>query len=527
MRYGEAIMETSRMKKNRVVMVYPHQGFSGTYVKHMPLSLLYASSELVKDGFDVKILDTRTVSGDWRDDLKDLLNDDTLCVGLSVMSGSPIKHAIQIGRFVKSINPDIPVVWGGPHATFYPETILRDEESCDFVISGYASESFHDLAKAMQAGEYPRDVNGACWRENGEIKTNPDTQKEFEFIDYRDIPYDLIDDFSHYGQLDQDKRIFSMYSAMGCPYQCTFCSSPAQYKPIKGKKWVPLKAEAIIDHVQYVVEKYDANYIYFIDDDSFPSLEHVEAIIDGIKERNLPVGIGFRGARINEIKRMSDEFLEKLASAGTDIMHIGAECGSDRILKLIKKNCTRDDILECNRKLARHPSITAAYNFIMGTPTETLEELKMTRDMMLKIVDDHPNCIIFPPNKFRPLPGTELYNMAEETWGYKMPNTLEAWSNIEVEADVSDQWYEKGMVQFCNLMLIASYFIDNKVAKVTSGKTMFYKMIRLLNFLYRPFARFRLRHGLTGFLVEYWAYRVLTRTFARIQGRLTKVAPPA
>ena len=316
MRYGEAIMETSRMKKNRVVMVYPHQGFSGTYVKHMPLSLLYASSELVKDGFDVKILDTRTVSGDWRDDLKDLLNDDTLCVGLSVMSGSPIKHAIQIGRFVKSINPDIPVVWGGPHATFYPETILRDEESCDFVISGYASESFHDLAKAMQAGEYPRDVNGACWRENGEIKTNPDTQKEFEFIDYRDIPYDLIDDFSHYGQLDQDKRIFSMYSAMGCPYQCTFCSSPAQYKPIKGKKWVPLKAEAIIDHVQYVVEKYDANYIYFIDDDSFPSLEHVEAIIDGIKERNLPVGIGFRGARINEIKRMSDEFLEKLASAG-------------------------------------------------------------------------------------------------------------------------------------------------------------------------------------------------------------------
>jgi len=77
-----------------------------------------------------------------------------------------------------------------------------------------------------------------------------------------------------------------------------------------------------------------ANYIYFIDDDSFPKLKHVEQIIDLLQERNLPVGLGFRGARINEIKKMDHSFLNKLAKAGTDIMHIGAESGSDRILKL-------------------------------------------------------------------------------------------------------------------------------------------------------------------------------------------------
>jgi len=148
-------------------------------------------------------------------------------------------------------------------------------------------------------------------------------------------------------------------------------------------------------------------------------------------------------------------------------------------------------------------------------------------DMMMQIVEDHPNCIIFPPNKFRPLPGTELYNVAEKEWGYNMPNTLEAWSNIEVEGEVSDQWYEEGMAKFCNLMLISSYFIDNKVAKVTQGKTLFYKLIRAINFLYRPIACFRLRHGLSGFLVEYWAYRTLTGTFARLQARMTNVAPPA
>ena len=161
-----------------------------------------------------------------------------------------------------------------------------------------------------------------------------------------------------------------------------------------------------------------------------------------------------------------------------------------RILQTIHKNCTRDDIIECNRKLAQHPSITAAYNLMMGVPTETLDELKMTRDLILQLVDDHPNCIIFPPNKFRPLPGTELYKIAQDEWGYEMPETLEAWANIEVEGDISDQWYEKGMLQFCNLMLISSYFVDDKVRKVTEGKTLFLKIIRLLNKLYRPIARF-------------------------------------
>ena len=42
---------------------------------------------------------------------------------------------------------------------------------------------------------------------------------------------------------------------------------------------------------------------------------------------------------------MDDAFLSKLADAGTNIMHIGAESGSDRILKLIRKNLLYRKIL--------------------------------------------------------------------------------------------------------------------------------------------------------------------------------------
>ena len=56
-----------------------------------------------------------------------------------------------------------------------------------------------------------------------------------------------------------------MYSALGCPYLCTFCSSPAEYRDIPGKKWIPLEVQEVVDHVEYVVTKYRANFVYFID----------------------------------------------------------------------------------------------------------------------------------------------------------------------------------------------------------------------------------------------------------------------
>jgi radical SAM superfamily enzyme YgiQ (UPF0313 family) len=497
------------MPMPRVIMIFPMQGFSGTYVRHAPLSLLYASAGLVKHGYDIKILDTRLHMGDWQERLRQMIVEaPTLAVGISVMSGRPIRNAIDIGRFVKSVNPDVKVVWGGPHATFYPETILSDESSADYVVSGYAAQSFSEMCEKVRQNEYPAGIPGITWREGDVIKsTAADTS--FEFLPYEDIPYHLIEDYSVYGQLDQEKRIFSMYSAVGCPYQCSFCSSPAQYRTIQGRKWVPLSPADVANHVQHVVERYGANYIYFIDDDSFPKLQHVSDVIDQIKARNLKVGLGFRGARINEIKRMSHEFLDKLADAGTDIMHIGAECGSDRLLKLIRKDCTVADIIEANRKLAKHPQITAAYNFIIGLPSETYEDVQKTRELMLRLVDDNPNCLVFPPNKFRPLPGTELYAVAEKEWGYKMPHTLDAWANIEVEADINGQWYDARMMRLCNLMLIGSYFIDRKIIRMTKGKSPFIRCARLADYIYGPLARLRMRHGFDRCLLEYNAYRFM------------------
>jgi radical SAM superfamily enzyme YgiQ (UPF0313 family) len=493
--------------RNKIIMVYPQLGMSGAFVLHAPLSLLYASIDVVRNGIDVEIFDTRLHPDSWQQMLKPRLTGEVLIVGISVMSGKPIDSAIKIGRFVKSIDPEIKIVWGGPHVTFFPDSVLEQEWFCDYVVSGYAVQPFYELVQCLMNNRDPSSVKGISYRQNGEIiKVAPDDTK-FEFYDYRDIPYHLIHDYSPYGQLDQDKRIFSLFA---------FCSSPAQYSRIKGKHWVPLMAKEVVDHIEYLINKYDANYIYFIDDDSFVSIDHIERILDEIELRKLNVTLGFRGARINEIKKMSDSFIERLADAGTDILHIGAESGSNRILELMNKNCTVEDIIECNRKLSRHPQIIAAYNFVIGIPTETLEDLEKTRDLILRLVDHNPNCIIFTPNKYRPLPGTQLFKLAQKEWGYKIPVTLGEWTDIEAEGDYTSSGYTKAMKKFCDLLLLGSYFVDNKVMKVTSGRTMFYKFIRAINVLYGPVIRFRLRHGLYHFFIEYSMYQLARRILSNV-----------
>ncbi|MBF0312114.1 MAG: B12-binding domain-containing radical SAM protein [Oligoflexia bacterium] len=508
-------------KREKFLLIYPALGMSGTFVRHVPIGLLYAAIGLVQKKYDVEIFDCRLYPQNWREILQSKLSEiakNILAVGVSVMSGTPIKSAIEIGRMVKSIDPEIINIWGGPHATFFPESILENNWYCDIVVSKNAVSSFQQLATALLENSCYSNIPGIFYKHmtSKEIRSTPADCSTFEFYDYREIPYHLISDYSLYGQLDQkDKIIFPMYSALGCPYRCSFCSSPAEYNQIVGPKWVPLPVKEVVDHIAYVVRKYRANYIYFIDNDSFVDLKHVEAIMDEIERQGIRVKLGFRGARINEIKKMTHEFIEKLSRCGTDILHIGAESGSDRILDLIKKNCTVDDIIECNRKLAQHTKIIAAYNFIMGVPTETYEDLVATKDLMLKLIRENPQCLIFTPNKFRPLPGTELFSLVVNTWGYKSPQTLEEWVQVEAEGDYSDLWYTQKMKRYCDLLLIGSYFIDKKIFKVTSGGSLFYRLLRLIARIYYPIIFLRMYFSIDCFFIEHKMYKLIKELMPR------------
>jgi radical SAM superfamily enzyme YgiQ (UPF0313 family) len=505
------------MDRNKILLVYPQLGISGILVQHMPLSLLYAAIDSIKAGFKIEIVDLRLDPKNWKEEISSKISSgETILIGVSVMTGAPIKNALEISRWIKSEYPDIKVVWGGPHATFNGREILA-EASVDFAVAGYGSMPLAQLAKHLRGDKDALEFSalpGIIYRD-GNVITAIKPESKFELTDYRDIPYYLIENnLDQYGQLDTGGRFFSLYSAMGCPYKCSFCSSPAQYKNIK-RKYEYLFPDDVVDHIEYVQKKYGATYIYFIDDDSFVDLSHVERIIEEINKRGLKIKLGFRGARINEIKKMSDSYLDMLAQAGTNIMHIGAESGSQRMLDLMNKDCTVGDIIEVNNKMAHHPEIKTAYNWVVGLPGETLDDLRKTQELIIKLVEDNPSAIIFIPNKYRPLPGTELYELALK-YGYRKPDSLKDWINIEVERDYSLPWYTRKIINTINMMQVTSYFIDDKAFKVETGNTFKFKVIRFIAMIYAPFAKFRLKYGIKDLLFEYKLFKWFSPLFSRI-----------
>jgi radical SAM superfamily enzyme YgiQ (UPF0313 family) len=87
---------------------------------NLPMSLMYVGSYLTHKGYKVKILDLNNM--DKNDSLKRIKNElnNVIAVGISVMSAQ-VPNALEISKYIKQIDPSIPVIWGGVHPTLYPE----------------------------------------------------------------------------------------------------------------------------------------------------------------------------------------------------------------------------------------------------------------------------------------------------------------------------------------------------------------------------------------------------------------------
>lgn len=497
-------------KMPKIVLIYPKLGSGDVFIKDLPLSLIYASVDSVKNGFDVKIIDLRFAGKAWREIIDKELTTNTILAGLSVMTGTPIKYALEVSQYIKNKKPSIPIVWGGPHPTVEPDTTIKNEY-IDFLIRGYGSESLYKLTRVLsdKIGNF-EDIKGLSYKKYGEIYHNPLLQKH-EMPSYKDIPYHLIKiKWDKFDRFDSKNRVFPIFTSFGCKYNCAFCISPTLYSKME-KRWTPYPVGEIIGHIEMAVEKYGANYISVTDDDSFIDLDRMYTLFQEIKKRKLNITIGFRGARVNELDRMNSDYFRLMEEVGVREFAIGVESGSDRALKLMCKGIKVEQVIRVNKKLAQFPKLRPFYNIMTGIPGETLKDLKMTRDLMLKLVKENPYCLIGSASDFKPIPGSKLFNVAIE-YGLKPPKTLEGWSKYDsFDACISHPWYKKSIGEYIHMMQVTSYFIDDKILKEMTSNKFIYKIVRTIARLYKPLALFRLKNNIKGFLIEYKLMKYVLR----------------
>ena len=358
-----------------------------------------------------------------------------------------------ISKKVKKINNDIKQVIGGVHATLDYD-VLNTVKSVDYSIK---REGEHTML-ALINGEDPKTIQGVSYRdETGKIYYSGDSPV---ITDIDNLPFPEREKF--WGLSKEEKNtvdVSYICTIRGCPYRCNYCASPFHWKRDKTQYRSP---DSIIEEIKYVKKnhfnkkKYDysasANtttknklkikdntMIYFVDDVFTVKKARVKELLNKMIHEKLNINWKC------EVRadHLDYEICSLMKQANCKRVKIGFESGSDRILKLIQKDETTEDMLKAVKVLKKVKLPFTAY-FMAGFPSETEEDLKETINFARKIDADYYAISIVAPYY-----GTKMYydlmdlnyKLDKKPWEYFFHQTGEMLANTNnISKEVVDEY---------------------------------------------------------------------------------------
>jgi len=376
----------------------------------LPLGILAIGSVLQKNGFPIELININEKEIDQTVDY--LIAQKPLFVGFSVMTGLQTEHSAEMSKKIKA-RSDIPIVWGGIHPSLLPEQCLK-EDYIDYVIIGEGEETIVEFIDRFEKRQSLKEILGFGYKDRGKIIVNP-RRPLIEDLDQYRLDFSLIDLEKYIFKLDKYQRVIAYKTSRGCPYNCAFCYNH-QFNQNRWRAW---SIESVLEDINFLKEKYRIEAIKFYDDNFFVDKERSLRLLETI---NLPSHTEVR------IDALDENLTRELKRLNSFDLLIGLESGSNRILKLINKGITTDNIVKTASLLAKN-KLKATYSAMVGLPTETREEFKATIDLMYQVYKIHPQAG-FTLGAYLPYPGSALYQFSLEH-GFQPPTKTEDWGRID------------------------------------------------------------------------------------------------
>jgi radical SAM superfamily enzyme YgiQ (UPF0313 family) len=388
----------------------------------MPLALIAVGSALDRSKYEVVIVDGR-LENDPIAMLLGHLDDEALCLGVTVLTGAPIRDALKVSRAVKQARPNLPIVWGGWHPSLFPEQCLS--ETCvDAVVIGQGEDTFAEVVDRYARDESLQNVAGCAHKSEIRNRTSATVELPRLFRDINDLPahdYSLIEVERYFAP--KGRHQFDYISSQGCRFRCTFCADPTVFK----RGWYGLHPERMARELSEHHRRYRLAEIAFQDETFFTQRQRVEAVADAFIAAGLDVP-WTATMRADQGDRLDDPLLRKCQRAGLSRVMIGVESGAPEMLRRIKKDITIDQVFRSAEKIARH-GIGAILNFIVGFPGESDQSVQETLNVAARLramSRDFEAAIFY----FRPYPGNPIADELLQS-GYQFPDTLEAWADFD------------------------------------------------------------------------------------------------
>jgi radical SAM superfamily enzyme YgiQ (UPF0313 family) len=170
-----------------------------------------------------------------------------------------------------------------------------------------------------------------------------------------------------------------------------------------GRKVRRRSAANVIGELKYLRDRYHFNSFMIHDDCFTEDPEWVTEFCGQCKAEGFTQPF-IAQSRADIICRNRD-MIEMLRDTGLKLLIIGFESGSDRVLKFLRKGCTRQQNLEA-AQICNELGIKIWANYMLGLPTETKEEVLETLSMLEEIKPYHCS-----PAFYTPHPGSEMFEM--------------------------------------------------------------------------------------------------------------------
>jgi radical SAM superfamily enzyme YgiQ (UPF0313 family) len=473
-------------------------------------AILLIGSYLTKNGYRVRVIDG-AYHENYKEQLKLTLNnmgEQILFVGMSVMV-TQIPFALETSKTVKEMNADIPVVWGGPHPTLYPEETLSDDH-VDIVVINEGTYTALRIAHALAYGSDLGLISGIGYKNAEKLKifTNLSSLEDINDLPFFD--FSLIDtehyinpqtssvykrEFPHFmGEL----HIMPILTGLGCPYKCQFCINV-----ILKRRYRHRSAVSIIEEIKRLQTKYGANTFLFLDEDFFINKKRIIELVSICEEENLH--FNFRTwCRVDHFKEsyLNADLLKRLGNIGHISLAMGGESASPEILMDIKKGITPEQIVNSLRVITKsNEKIFPRYSFMVGLENESMEQIKNTYRFCMEMQKINPLVDIAGPFIFRLYPGSPIFERIVKDYHIKIPASLEAWARHISNSGNADEmpWSPK---EFQKKKDIIAFYSKYALSFHDRRMQMSLKFIALEIIIL--LSRFRIKHFFYIFPFEYW-----------------------
>jgi radical SAM superfamily enzyme YgiQ (UPF0313 family) len=347
---------------------------------------------------------------------------------------------VDVIRQLRKLQPRVPVVLGGVHATIF-DVYLLEQFPVQYVIRGEGEVALPALCAAIERRGGIEKVPNLSWKtKTGKVVRNAlgPLIKPESLGKYPMPAFDLMSKGVY--------QSLSIESSRGCAFDCAFCST--SYR----QSWRSFPPEIFVDRLERMLgylPKTLQRAIHIVDDEFSIDTKRAVKIVGLLAKRGLSPKFVY-DTRANDL--LDEAFIEAIAPFTNQFL-VGAECGYDEGLQKIGKKTTCLKLEAAARKLMEYGiAAKANFSFIIGLPWEGRTEIEKTIDFASRLYEEYGVKILL--QGYCLIPGSRLWQEEREKMVLTEPmydefgffRNLHFWYNAQRLAP-SEAWEIEDLIQ--------------------------------------------------------------------------------